>query len=157
MVNGDPRYGTSKKINVLRNKSIIEPPVRIRPTTRRTTSTPTPSINILPIKPSTDPVGVEPTPDPTPEVVKAPFISDKDFELKIIQLSEKKASINDFSAYLCGNLQLSITANRKRISFSDFCDKIRRKGVKMRQLKLYRNEVDGCIKNIELKYRPLRL
>lgn len=135
--NGELKYATKQTIEVLPKKDV---PVRRDETVVREIST-------IPV----DPIG-EGSIDVDPkDEFKAPFINEKSFRAKLILVSTKKASVNDFKDYLCGNLDLPIIVNRKRTTFIEFCEKIKGKGIKIKELELTRED-NNCIKNIVLKY-----
>ncbi|WP_298320647.1 PKD domain-containing protein [uncultured Aquimarina sp.] len=135
--NGELKYATKQTIEVLPKKDV---PVRRDETVVREIST-------IPV----DPIG-EGSIDVDPkDEFKAPFINEKSFKAKLILVSTKKASVNDFKDYLCGNLDLPIIVNRKRTTFIEFCEKIKGKGIKIKELELTRED-NNCIKNIVLKY-----
>ncbi|AXT53817.1 PKD domain-containing protein [Aquimarina sp. BL5] len=135
--NGELKYATKQTIEVL--PKIIEVVRRDETVVRE--------ISTIPV----DPIG-EGSIDVDPkEEFKAPFINEKSFKAKLILVSTKKASVNDFKDYLCGNLDLPIIVNRKRTTFIEFCEKIKGKGIKIKELELTRED-NNCIKNIVLKY-----
>lgn len=86
------------------------------------------------------------------EIIKAPFISEKGFELKLMQVAKDKTTEREFLKYFCGDITRDILANGKEISFQKFCND--RKGKKMRinSLELFKDE-RGCIKTISIKYK----
>ncbi|WP_299219202.1 PKD domain-containing protein [uncultured Aquimarina sp.] len=135
--NGELKYATTQTIEVLPKK---EERVRRDPTVVRDVST-------IPV----DPIGDNPIADDPKDEFKAPFINEKSFKAKLILVSTKKASVNDFKDYLCRNLDLPIIVNRKRTTFIEFCEKIKGKGIKIKELELTRED-NNCIKNIVLKY-----
>ncbi|MBQ4821286.1 PKD domain-containing protein [Aquimarina sp. MMG016] len=143
VVNGDVRYKTQKKITVLakekKKEKVVRPIIR-----------PKESKSGLKLKPS---IGVE---ENKPKEFKAPFISKKAFEAKLLEVYKKTATANDFSPYLCGNLDLSVLANKKRTTFLELCERIKRKGAKVKELEIVRAE-NNCIKNIVIRYSKLKL
>ena len=143
VVNGDTRYASRKKINVLPKK--ITPNKTPRKKPRRKEELPRTSINY---RPST-----EVDQDDQKEEFKAPVISDRAFGKKILAVSKKEASAKDFSAYLCDNLQLPMTARGKRTTFVAFCDKIRGRGIKIKSLEIFRNKKNNCIEYITINYK----
>ncbi len=144
IVNGDVRYGTKKKIKVLPKERVKEKPI-VEIKKLKTSSTK------LKYAPSSEEVKEAPK-----EEFKAPYIGDKAFEAKIIQVGRKEATAKDFNEYLCGNLDLPVLANKKRTTFLELCERIRRKGAKVKELQIIRAE-NNCIKNIVIRYKTTRL
>lgn len=139
IVNGNPVYGTKKKINVLpKDKPKDEPVKNQLPKLPRRTKIKYAPKEVLNDKPK------------EAEEEKAPFIGRSEFELKLIQVSKKKAKTQDFDQYLCGNLNLPIIANKKKTSFIEFCQKIKGKNIKIKELELSYKD-NNCIKNIVIR------
>lgn len=154
IVNGDPRYGTKRKITVLPNKKKNTEKFKSnkKPKNEGTSKIPykpnDPIILDFPLEPETDP---EPD-EPEIEEVKAPYLGKKQFLDKIMMVSKKKAQVADFRDYLCDKINLPIKVNgKKKIPFNEFCGKIRGKGIKISELKIDYHD-NNCIKNIEIKY-----
>ncbi len=139
IVNGDSRYGTKKKITVLPKEKPKDEPIRKITAPIEGTS----KIKYAPDQ------GVKDAPT---EEFKAPFIGKKEFEAKLLLVSKKKATAKNFKEYLCNNLDLSIIVNKKRTTFLEFCEKIRGKGIKIKELQL-NHEKNNCIKNIVIDYK----
>ncbi|WP_103865880.1 PKD domain-containing protein [Aquimarina sp. I32.4] len=138
VVNDDTRYATRKKINVLPNKKKTTSPIRRR-------RIPRPTITTRP------PIKVAPD-EEDPKEFRAPNIKDSDFAIKIMAVADKKASAKDFGPYLCNNLQLPINARGKRTTFIDFCNKIKGKNIKIKELEIFRNKNNNCIEYITIQY-----
>ncbi|WP_340199096.1 PKD domain-containing protein [Ascidiimonas sp. W6] len=143
IVNGNSKYKGRKQIEVLpKEKETRKPKRRIRRSEESksiikyipgdTTST----TELIPIK-------------------RAPNITDKKFKDRIENISKKR--INDveesFSKFLCGNLQLPIIAKGKKTTFAEFCEKIRGRTIKIKELKITRNPNTNCIEHINIDYR----
>ena len=62
-------------------------------------------------------------------------------------------SAKDFSKYLCDNLQLPMTAKGKRTTFVEFCEKIKGKSIKIKELEIFRNKKNNCIEYITVQYK----
>ncbi|KAA1245330.1 PKD domain-containing protein [Aquimarina sp. RZ0] len=146
VVNGDIRYATKKKITVLPEEKPKDKP---RPIVKPKDPKPR-NPGIIPV----DPIGIEPVKEE--EEFKAPFISKKSFEDKLVLVADKKATAESFSEYLCGNLDLTIIANKKKTTFMKLCERIRRKGMKLKELEISREE-NNCINNIVIRYKNTRL
>ncbi|PKV50733.1 hypothetical protein ATE84_2799 [Aquimarina sp. MAR_2010_214] len=139
IVNDDNRYATRKKIKVLpSNKKVNAPKKRIR--------RPKESSSTIKYAPK-DAIKNEPKTE-----FRAPDIKDSNFASKIMAVSNKKASAKDFSKYLCDNLQLQMTARGKRTTFIEFCEKIKGKRIKIKELEIFRNKKNNCIEYITIQY-----
>ncbi|MDY8138345.1 PKD domain-containing protein [Aquimarina sp. 2201CG5-10] len=145
VVNGDPRYGSRKQITVLSKKKKRDKRVVT------TISRPKDSRSNLKYAPI-----IDNEEEKNKEEAKAPFIGESEFKAKLLAVSKKKASANDFDEYLCGNLNLTIIVNKKRTSFIEFCQKIKGKGIKIKELELAR-EKNNCIKSIVIRYSKTAL
>ncbi|MFD2561086.1 PKD domain-containing protein [Aquimarina rubra] len=142
IVNGELKYATTQTIEVLPKK---EEKIKRDETVVRDVST-------IPV----DPIGEDPIGEDPKDEFKAPFISNDSFKAKLILVSTKKASVKDFRDYLCGNLDLPIIVNRKRTTFIEFCEKIKGRGIKIKELELT-HEKNNCIKNIVVDYKKTSL
>ncbi|WP_029489614.1 hypothetical protein [Aquimarina agarivorans] len=71
---------------------------------------------------------------------------------KIIQVSEEKATADDFKPYMCGNLQTMTMIKGKKSTFLELCEKIKGKKIKIKSLALYKNEKNKCIEYISIDY-----
>ncbi len=94
-----------------------------------------------------------PAPTPLPEKPKAPAISDDEFKSMLTQLSNKQKTIQDFSPYLCNNLNARVLLNDKDVkTFTQFCDAIRgKKRIKIEMVNLIKDP-EGCVKEIRVRY-----
>ncbi|WP_299438959.1 PKD domain-containing protein [uncultured Aquimarina sp.] len=138
IVNGEIKYATTQTIEVLPKKA--ERIQRDETVVR--------DVSIIPI----DPIGDDPISEDPKDEFKAPFINEESFKSKIILVSTKKLTANDFKAYLCGNLDLSIIVRKKRTTFIEFCEKIKGKNIIVKELRLTHEE-NNCIKNIVIDYK----
>lgn len=149
IVNGDPRYSSSKQIQVLPEIE-LEKPIEKRKLTR--TPDPTvasPSIpNAPPTLPNRPNIGSKPA---DKKIKKTPSISRASFAKKIIAVSEGKASANDFRQYLCNeNLQTNTSVKGKKTTFIELCEKIKGKKIKIKSLELFKNKETNCIEYISI-------
>lgn len=152
IVNGDPRYSTQKKITVLPKTAATSPTVVSNNKTIRQTNRDRESlIKYDPVINSAPPGGepVKPVVAAEPEVKQ---ISRSAFAKKVISVGEEKATANDFKPYLCGNLQVTTMAKGKKITFLEFCEKIKGKKLKIKSLELFKNEKTKCIEYISIDY-----
>lgn len=146
VVNGDMKHISKKKINVLppeEETSKIEGIVTNSKTPRVTKRKPLEEINKKP--------AVENTAKTKPKTV--PFISDADFRNKIMLISEEKLNANAFSEYLCGEINKSIVVNGKTTTFLVFCESIKGKKLKIKDLTVYRDKGSNCIKTVTINHR----
>ncbi len=81
-----------------------------------------------------------------------PLISKAQFERNLTLISKKKLTANVFSEYFCGDINKTIIANGKEVSFLVFCEKIRGRRLKVKQLNIYREKGSNCIKSIGIKH-----
>ena len=148
VVNGDPRYGTKRKI-------LVEPKEEEQVTTprRRTVRPPviTQPVVQLKDKPDEDPEEEEPVIE-APVKPKAPYISEKDFKEKLTKVSTKNATVDNFSKYLCNDLNIPTQVKNKTMTFRELCKKIRGKTILVQEVKMTRNSEDGCVERLNVKY-----
>ncbi len=81
-----------------------------------------------------------------------PFISEAQFKKNLTLVSKKKLTANAFSEYFCGDINKTIIANGKEVSFLLFCEKIRGRRLKIKQLNIYREKGTNCIKSVGIKH-----
>lgn len=155
IVNGDPRYSTQKKITVLPIDEVPSPSTVRNNTVRQTSRDRESIIKYDPVINSAPP-GIETPPAAPPvAVVKEPEtkqISRSAFAKKVISVSKEKATANDFKPFMCGNLQVTTMAKGKKITFLEFCEKIKGKTIKIKSLELFKNEKTKCIEYISIDY-----
>lgn len=148
IVNGDPRYGSQKQINVL-PEIVIE---KVKPKKIHRTPSPAVTSTSLPRAPGAIP-NAPPEKPIKKKKEKNPSISRSAFAKKIISVSEGKASAKDFRPYLCGgNLQTNTSAKGKKTTFIEFCEKIKGKKIKIKSLELFKNKQTDCIEYISVDY-----
>lgn len=152
--NGDPKYGIKKRITVFEKEvEIVETSriERIQPRKKRPPA--------IPIEPKVDPIVIKPPislPPPPPARKDAPDISETKFETMLSLVSAKKASADNFKAYLCNNVDLVIDVNGRETTFKKFCSKIRGKGIKVKELDIKRGDYN-CITSINIRYSNLSI
>lgn len=151
IVNGDVEYMTEKQINVLPIKKDNEDLKKITGTNRRLGDG-------LPVKPfghsnkKEEVVVVKDNSiDTAPKV--APHISEANFQNKLILVAKNQIGAGAFKDYFCGNLNTNIIANGKKMSFLVFCERIKDKNLKIKELKIYRKEGTNCIDNVTIRHR----
>lgn len=147
IVNGDIDYMTRKQINVIPEVK-IDNPNPITGTERKLGDG-------LPVKPpslSNSPENDSPGEDSTaPKAV--PHISEKLFKEKLVLVSKKLLGADAFKEYFCDNLDADVVANGKKVSFIVFCERIKSKNLKIRDLDIYRKEGTNCINTVTIKHR----
>lgn len=94
-----------------------------------------------------------PAPPPPPEKPRVPAISDDEFKFMLSQVVGKQKSANDFSQYLCNNLNARVLLNDKETdSFANFCSRIYgKKKFRIEKVNLVKDQ-DGCVKEIRIIY-----
>jgi PKD repeat protein len=115
---------------------------------------------VIPINnfPSTEPIKEVDVPKPELEsfqpVVKAPDITESQMRNMLLEVVERTKSAQQFSAYLCENLNAKVTYNRKNITFVEMCselEKLRKKSkVKKLSVKISRDPTTNCIQSMEV-------
>lgn len=146
VVNGDIKHATSKKIEVLPLKKQSRQINTISAVKRTVGDQIKDAPSILPLG-KKDQKEKDALND-APKTV--PFISESQFKNKLILVSRKKVSANTFKKYLCGDLNKSIIVNGAKTTFLEFCELIKIKKVKIKEVKLYRDD-NNCITNITIK------
>lgn len=142
VVNGDLRHATSKKIEVLSIEKPEEKP-RIREVVRTATRRKIKEV------PTTKALGEEEkVVDDAPKTV--PYINEAQFKNKLILVQKKKASPKSFKEYFCGELDKKIIVNGATTTFLAFCELLKDKKVRVKEVKLYRDKGSNCIKNITI-------
>ncbi|MGM5632021.1 PKD domain-containing protein [Apibacter raozihei] len=84
---------------------------------------------------------------------KAPDISENQFQLLLLDVAKQSKTKEDFSKYTCGNYEFPVIKNNKTIMrFSEFCENIQNKKIKIESLRLTRNN-KNCIEGFTIKYK----
>jgi len=145
--NEDLKHITKKQITVLPVEEVTKPIKVISGTNRQIGD----GIKYKP-KNHND-IPDEPSIVDAPKVV--PFISEAAFKNKLLLVSKNKLNAKAFSEYFCGNLNRQLIVNGKNTTFLIFCEKIRDKRLKIKELTLYRDEGSNCIKNVTIKQNKI--
>lgn len=95
-----------------------------------------------------------PPPPPPPEQKKAPEISTGDLAAMLKQVASGKKTAADFSEYLCGNTNIEVYYNDRKMSFTEMCETIRKvkreKKIKSLEVqKLYKSPLN-CILSLSV-------
>ncbi len=85
-------------------------------------------------------------------LIAVPLINESQFKNKLMLISKNKLTANTFSEYFCGDINKTVIVNGKETSFLLFCEKIRGKRLKIKQLTIYREEGSNCIKSVGIKH-----
>ncbi len=96
-----------------------------------------------------NPTGVA---DAQGNLIAVPLINESQFKNKLMLISKNKLTANTFSEYFCGNINKTVIVNGRETSFLLFCEKIRGRRLKIKQLTIYREEGSNCIKSIGIKH-----
>lgn len=103
------------------------------------------------LPPVIDPIPVRP--DGKSALKIAPDISKDQFELMIYQVANQSKEKEDFSEYLCNNYEIPVIVNEKKtISFSEFCNDITGKEIKIESLRLTKDNLK-CIDGLSISYK----
>lgn len=149
IINDADEYATQKTIMVLKKEIVSPPPFRKPPEKEK----------------KNPPVDIKVKPDSTSgidiSVKKVDYISEKDFGDRLTNLARgqiKEEDVNNaLTQFLCGNLDLPITARKKSTTFSEFFEEIKGRKIKIKKLKIVRNKETNCIEYLDIDYRKLIL
>ncbi len=84
---------------------------------------------------------------------KAPDISENQFKLLLLDVAKQSKTKEDFGKYTCENYDFPVVKNNKEIiPFSEFCDKIQDKKIKIETLRLTKNN-RNCVEGLNIKYK----
>ena len=144
IVNGDDEYIAVKKINVL--------PLNGKKS--RITEIDQPRDKGWNIKKA--PTDAGPGVEKEKELKKpsaAPYISDRNFIVKMELIADEKIKPQSLIDYFCGNINLPIVENGDNSTFLVLCENI--KGKKLKKLKVSLNRVKGsnCITTLTISYK----
>ncbi|SDQ17268.1 PKD domain-containing protein [Chryseobacterium soldanellicola] len=88
---------------------------------------------------------------------KAPEISNEQLQLLLNQVSAQLKTKDDFKDYLCGNFEIPVIINDKKLlPFDQFCQNITGKKIKISALRFTKNS-KNCIQNITIQYKVKKL
>ncbi|WP_339702527.1 PKD domain-containing protein [uncultured Marixanthomonas sp.] len=79
---------------------------------------------------------------------KVPYISERDFAQKLVDISEEKITSEALKRYICGNLNMPVIVNKKKEDLLVFCQKISGKKITVKDVQIHRDEESKCITNI---------
>lgn len=85
--------------------------------------------------------------------IKAPSISEEQFELLLQQVAKQSKTKDDFGTFLCEDYKIPVLINDSRIMpFDEFCKSLIGKTLKISNIRLSKNK-DNCIINVEISYK----
>ncbi|NER19149.1 PKD domain-containing protein [Spongiivirga citrea] len=151
IVNGDTRYATSKRINVLEKIDDTPAPPRRRER-QRTTLSEAPTIDATPI------VGVDIIPEEpeeeeeeTPPPFRAPDIGTGGLEALFQSIGLKTGTVSDFSRYTCDNKNIPLSVSGNSMTLDEFCKYLEKKGKKrIIKVKRINRAENNCITSMIL-------
>lgn len=151
IVNGDLKYITKKKINVLPRPGekvvITEISQPKRDAGWNIKMAPKEEKNKIKDKPGGDGASGPMAPK------AAPFINNNAFAVKLTQVADEKTRPQAFTEYFCGDINKGIVVNGKNTTFLVFCEKIKGKKVKKVKVNLIRDKGSNCIKTATIDYK----
>ncbi len=142
IVNGDIKHATNKKIDVLPLRR-EEVQVNVIASVNRTVG------RRISNAPTSEALGQHANASNT-DKDEIPYITGNSFKKKLMLVSQKKLTADAFKEYLCGDLNKTIIVNGEKTTFLEFCELIKEKNLKVKEVKLYRND-NNCITNITIK------
>ena len=149
IVNNDLDYITKKKIRVLEKK---EKASVLDNRSRRTKH-----VKDWNIK--DNPLDYDPNKNDSDVTVSkpktAPNITDKNFKRMLLQVADGTKTALNFKIYFCGDINKTVTVNKKTMSFTVLCQKIANKKIGIKSLELDKEKGTNCIKNVSLIYKRL--
>ncbi len=155
IVNHDEMHINEKQITVLPKVEINDDLNQIRGTGRRLGDG-------LPLRPPSHTIRTDnPPATTTTETVEeappkiAPNISNSNFKNKLMLVAKNQIGAGAFIDYFCGNLNTNIIVNNKEISFLVFCEKIKNKNLKIRDLEIHNDPNTNCITTVTIKHRMI--
>ncbi|MDB2606702.1 PKD domain-containing protein, partial [Zobellia sp.] len=140
IVNGDLTYIGKKKINVL-------PPAESKPQITKIARDK--RDKRLDLRKAPEGMVAEKNPGNKPNIV--PFITEGNFKMKVKMIASKKLAPEAVSSYFCVGNPL-IVANKRSMTFMDFCEKIMSKKIAIESLSLKRNTGSNCITTFDITY-----
>lgn len=92
--------------------------------------------------------------DSTGVIKKAPKISEDQFEILLIKVAEGSKVKDDFSEFLCDDLDIPIVKNDDELlTFSQLCSSIKGKKIKIESIRLNKDKENNCIKGLNITYK----
>ncbi|GAA0873408.1 hypothetical protein GCM10009117_25550 [Gangjinia marincola] len=136
IINGDQKHAAVRKIDVLPKEKKVTGPEEY-------TYTPVTSGGI-PYAPTSET-------DKFSDEYTAPNISKEKLEQLILLVSKEEATAKDFDEYICSNFDLPVYASKKRMTFYEFCQRIKGKKIRIKSIQVERAE-NNCINRMAIDY-----
>ncbi|SNR31279.1 PKD domain-containing protein [Flavobacterium sp. ov086] len=87
-------------------------------------------------------------------IKKAPKISEDQFEILLGKVAEGSKVKDDFSEFLCDDLEIPIVKNDKDLlTFAQLCANIKGKKIKIESIRLNKDKTNNCIKGMSINYK----
>jgi PKD repeat protein len=87
-------------------------------------------------------------------IKKAPKISEDQFEILLKKVAEGSKVKDDFSEYLCDDLDIPFLKNDSDLlTFSQLCASFKGKKVKIESIRLNKDKQNNCIKGLNISYK----
>lgn len=104
---------------------------------------------IIQDKPQSAPLNEQLPAPPQEEVKRAPDITGEEFESQLRSVANNFKRAEDFSPYLCGNLNVQVSLNGNEITFAQLCNKLsslkNEKKIKRINVQMVKNDKTNCI------------
>ncbi len=87
-------------------------------------------------------------------IKKAPKISEDQFEILLKKVAEGSKVKDDFSEYLCDDLEIPTVKNDSELlTFAQLCENIKGKKIKIEAIRLNKDKQTNCIKGLNIRYK----
>jgi hypothetical protein len=92
--------------------------------------------------------------DSISSIKKAPKISEDQFEILLNKVAEGSKVKDDFSEFLCDDLDIPIVKNdTDLLTFAQLCSAIKGKKIKIESIRLNKDKQNNCIKGLNINYK----
>lgn len=87
-------------------------------------------------------------------IKKAPKISEDQFEILLNKVAEGSKVKDDFSDFLCDDLEVPVVKNDKELlTFAQLCANIKGKKIKIESIRLNKDKTNNCVKGMSINYK----
>lgn len=87
-------------------------------------------------------------------VKKAPKISEDQFEILLNKVAEGSKVKDDFSDYLCDDLDIPVVKNDSDLlTFSQLCSALKGKKIRIESIRLNKDKQNNCVKGLNISYK----
>jgi hypothetical protein len=87
-------------------------------------------------------------------IKKAPKISEDQFEILLNKVAEGSKVKDDFSDYLCDDLDIPVVKNdNDLLTFAQLCAAMKGKKIKIESIRLSKDKTNNCIKGMSINYK----